>query len=412
MNRVLRQQGFRDLFIGQAVSGFGDWMVTVALMAVVLQLTKSSTAVGGILVLRLLPAALSGPLTARVAHRWDRQRTMLSMDLVRAGLVAVLPLINALWWVYVMAFLLELASMIFLPARDASIPDLAGGEDLPIANGLILASSYATIPLGAGAFAAVVALDGGRLAPVFWIDAATFIVSFLCIRRLTGIGTLQPSVDDDGREEVHGRFRDAFHIPLVKTVMVPTATVAIGLGTLFSLGIVFVRDVLGASNTEFGVLIALFGVGAGLGLVALQAVRNVDSLTKVRWGVTVQGGTIALMTATKGIALAFLGASLFGAATAFTLAAGMGTLQERLADRERVLAFSAFHVVIRIGLSLSAIGAGIAADAVNPVNLPVVGTIEPARLVLMCAGVLLILAGGFVGGRAEGREPRAHLRPG
>ncbi|HEY2999638.1 MAG TPA: hypothetical protein VGJ43_13735, partial [Acidimicrobiales bacterium] len=42
-----------DLLVGQAVSALGDWMGTVALMALVLQLTDSATAVGGVLVLRL-----------------------------------------------------------------------------------------------------------------------------------------------------------------------------------------------------------------------------------------------------------------------------------------------------------------------------------------------------------------------
>src|SRR6266536_726252 len=55
---------YRDLVIGQAVSSFGDWMGTVALMALVLDLTGSATAVGGILVLRLLPAGFAGPIAA------------------------------------------------------------------------------------------------------------------------------------------------------------------------------------------------------------------------------------------------------------------------------------------------------------------------------------------------------------
>src|SRR5204862_5690890 len=126
---LLGRRAFRDLFVGQAVSALGDWMVTVALMALVLKLTRSSTAVGGVLVLRLVPAAIAGPLAARAAARWDRRRTMLTMDLVRAGMVAAIPFVYALWWVYMWAFLLEVMGLIFLPARDSSIPDLAGEEE-------------------------------------------------------------------------------------------------------------------------------------------------------------------------------------------------------------------------------------------------------------------------------------------
>jgi MFS family permease len=85
---LLRRRGFRDLLIGQTVSGLGDWMGTVAFMALALELTDSPTAVGGVLVLRLLPAALGGPLAARAVRRWDRRRTMLAMDVTRAVIIA------------------------------------------------------------------------------------------------------------------------------------------------------------------------------------------------------------------------------------------------------------------------------------------------------------------------------------
>jgi MFS family permease len=200
MKRLLSHRGFRLLLVGQGVSALGDWMVTVALIALVLRLSGSSTAVGAVLVLRLIPAAIAGPLAARAAARWDRRRTMLAMDALRAGMVAVIPLIDRLAWVYVWSVVLEVASLVFLPARDASIPDLVAGEDLPIANGLVLGSSYGVIPLAAGAFAAVAALSpkGGPLgghpfALVFWLDALTFLFSFACIRQLTGFGEARTS---------------------------------------------------------------------------------------------------------------------------------------------------------------------------------------------------------------------------
>src|ERR1700704_313625 len=123
---LVRRDGFRDLLIGQGVSSLGDWMGTVALMALVLQLTNSPAAVGGILTLRLLPAAVGGPPGPRAAGRWDRRRTMLTMDLTRAAMVFAIPFVRALWWIYLWGFLIEVASIVFLPARDASIPDLVG----------------------------------------------------------------------------------------------------------------------------------------------------------------------------------------------------------------------------------------------------------------------------------------------
>src|SRR5690349_24178188 len=117
---VVRKRGYRTLLVGQGVSALGDWMGTFAFMELALAQSGSSTAVGGILALRLIPAALGGPLAARAAGKWDRRKTMVSMDLVRAGMIAVVPIIRELWWIYLWAFLVEVGSIVFLPARDAS----------------------------------------------------------------------------------------------------------------------------------------------------------------------------------------------------------------------------------------------------------------------------------------------------
>lgn len=394
---IVRRRGYRDLLVGQGISALGDWMGTVAFMALVLQITGSPAAVGGILALRLLPAAVGGPLAARAAHRWDRRRTMLTMDATRAGMVALVPLVRGLWWIYLWAFLLEVASIVFLPARDASIPDLVEEDELPVANGLILGSSYGSIPIGAALFALVAALPGadlaGRpLALVFWVDAATFVASFFLIARVRELASQAGAVPV---QEEETSFLKAFRIPLVRAVMPAAASVALGLGALFSLGIVFVREVLGASDAEFGLLIALFGVGAAGGLAVLQRHQEGDLLLRTRAGVLAIGAVVATFSLSPWLWFAYLGAVAFGAAAAYTLASGMGAIQSSLDGPQRVLAFAAFHVVIRVGLALAAIGAGLAGDFVAAVNWPLVGRLEPSRLVLLCSG-LLVLASAVV----------------
>jgi predicted MFS family arabinose efflux permease len=392
---VVRRRGYRTLLVGQGVSALGDWMGTFALLAVVWKQSGSSSAVGGILALRLLPAALGGPLAAKAAGKWDRRKTMVSMDLLRAGMIAVVPLVRGYWWIYVWAFMIEVGSIVFLPARDSSIPDLVDEEDLPIANGLVLGSSYGTIPIGAALFAAVAALPGADLfgrpyALVFWIDGLSYVVSAVMIMRLTQLGRSAASAPVAEQPDV--RFRDALKLPLVQAVLPATIAVAVGLGALFSLGVRFVRDVLNASDAQFGVLIALFGVGAAIGLVLLQRQRDVDEIKATRAGVAALGIIVAAFSLAPALGFAFLGAIAFGAAAAFTLASGMGALQQHSNGRERVLAFTAFHVVVRSGLAVAAVAAGAAGDLVNKVHWPIVGTLEGTRLVLLCSGLLVLLS--------------------
>jgi len=425
VNRLLGRGAFRTLLVGQGVSALGDWMGTFAFIALVYQQSGSPTAVGGILALRLLPAALGGPLAARAASKWDRRKTMVSMDVLRAGMIALVPLIRGLWWVYLWAFMVEVASLVFLPARDASIPDLVDNDDLQVANGLVLGSSYGTIPIGAAVYAMIAALPGSeifgrQLATVFWVDGATFVFSALLIGRLTVLSrpVARASEHTGDAPEPPVRFRDAFHIPLVRAVMPATIAVALGLGALFSLGIEFVRKVLHASNAEFGVLIALFGIGAVAGLGLLQRFRDLDKLRATQVGVLAVGIIVALFSLSPVTWLAFLGAAGFGAAAAWTLASGMGVLQSRLDGQDRIIAFAAFHIVIRSGLALAAVGAGAAGQFVGDVHWPVVGMLEPSRLVLLCSGILVVLSAARVrltpaGSTAAPRDssPRPDARP-
>ena len=380
-------------------------MGTVALMALVLQLTDSPLAVGGILTLRLLPAAVGAPLAAKAAGRWDRRRTMLAMDLTRAGMVFAIPFVRALWWIYLWGFLLEVASIVFLPARDSSIPDLVdGNEDLALANGLILGTSYGSIPIGAALFAAVAALPvqlaGRPYALVFFIDAATFVVSFLCIARLTQLG---PSTAAEAEGDAHTdlRFRDAFAIPLVAAVM-PAA-----------LG--------GVARTRRAVL-ARHRVRARRAARVRRRVRGADRAVRRRGGPGARrvatppggqpprpharrraldrGGRRAVQPRARAVGRALRRGRLRRRCRV-PLAAGMGAIQSSLDGRQRVLAFTAFHVVLRVGLAISAVGAGIAGDLLTNVHWPVVGTLQPARLVLLSAGILVFASASLVRVRGE-----------
>jgi predicted MFS family arabinose efflux permease len=396
-----RGRPFRDLLVGQAVSSLGDWMGTVALMALVLEITDSATAVGGVLVLRLAPTVLAGPLAARLTRRWSRRRTMLAMDAVRVPAVAILPWVTHLWWIYIWAFVVELAGMVFLPARDASIPDLIDDEDdLAVANGLVLGTSYGMIPFGAGLFALVSALAGAASTVeaarvVFLIDALTFVVSYLAIARLPELG-IAPGVADDAG----GRFRDALRLPIVRRLAPVAAVVAFGLGALFSIGIVWVNEVLDATDTEFGLLVACFGVGAAGGLLILRQLDRRD-LALVRTLLILLGAVVATMSQAPTIGLALLGALGFGGLCAMVLATSMELLQHHLGDRDRLLGFAVFHVVIRAGLALAAMGAGIASDVLDGVSWPLLGRLDSSQVVLLSSGLLVVVV-AIIAGRPGG----------
>lgn len=387
-------------------------MGTFALMALVDHLSDSATAVGGILAFRLIPAAVGGTLAAKLVHKWDRRRTMIIMDLLRAAMIAAVPFVQELWWVYLWALAIEAPSVVFLASRDSAIPELVDETDLPLANAAMMGSSYGNIPIGAGLFAmfAALPLDGGWLgahpyALVFFIDGLTFVLSAYFIARIATLKPVSqqssahqspaeatPAEATSGEATVGTRgLRDAWAIPLVRRVLPATAAAAVGLGALFSLGIKLVREELGASDTQYGILIVLFGVGAGAGLALAHRSRHLDLLVLTRRGAIAMGALVALMSQSPTIWLAFLGAVGFGAGATVALTSGISALQSRiLLEQERVLAFSAFHVVIRIGLGIAALGAGAVGDGLNEAGL------AGSRLVLLASGLVVLASAATV----------------
>lgn len=410
LKEQLNKRDFRRLIIGQTVSSFGDWMGTLALMYFVLELSGSTTAVGGVLVLRLLPSAVGAPVAARVVTRWRRRSVLLWSDMIRTGMALALPVVPWLWWVYFWAFLIEVVGMVFLPARDAAVPFLIEDDEerhdtgtLEIANGITMATSYGMIPVGAGAFGLLLWMsnqagwDGHwRYVLVFWLNALTYVVSYVAIRSIPDLGPgprERREAEHAGREAPHAGFLAALRLPVVRGVLPGVAVVALGLGALFSLGVVFVRNVLDAGAVGFGALVVLFGVGAITGLLLIH--RKAGSLmTQVRVGTAAQGIVIALMGALGSPVWSFAGAVVFGAAATSALVGGITFFQESLSGVERNLALTAFHAVLRFGLALAALLAGGAADLLREAGASPLG-MAPGQFVLAASG-LVVLLGTFL----------------
>jgi MFS family permease len=97
------------------------------------------------------------------------------------------------------------------------------------------------------------------------------------------------------------------------------------------------------------------------------------------------------MSLTPTIALALLGAVGFGATSATAIAVSMEVVQRELRDHQRVLAFTAFHVIIRAGLSFAAITAGVVEDLFDHTRWSLVGSLESSQVVLLSSGLLVVV---------------------
>nr|GLJ86997.1 hypothetical protein GCM10017588_57400 [Microbispora rosea subsp. aerata] len=158
---MLANAPFRRLWTAMATCSLGDWLNIIALTALAGNLTAESgfqaqsLAIGGVFIAKMLPAILLGPLAGAAADRFDRRLTMVVADLARFAVVLSIPLVGAYQWVIIATFLVECVNLFWVPAKDATVPNLVPKERLEEANQLNLLVTYGTAPVAAALFAIV-----------------------------------------------------------------------------------------------------------------------------------------------------------------------------------------------------------------------------------------------------------------
>jgi predicted MFS family arabinose efflux permease len=271
---------YRLLWFGQVVSQLGDWFNSVAVYALLLELTGTATSVALMIIVQFLPMAVVGPLAGVVVDRMNRRRLMVVADVVRGVLVLGLLFVGGpgrVWLVYVLMGATVAATSFFEPARTASIPSVTGKHQLLTANALSSATWSAMLALGAGIGGLVTATLGRNTA--FALNALSFFASAVFISRTTfaadpptakrpaGLASLTgvPDLVEGARYVASDR--------RVAVLMFVKAAWGLAGGVLLLMTIFGERvyPVGGNAAAGIGLLYAARGVGAGLGPIAARA---------------------------------------------------------------------------------------------------------------------------------------------
>jgi MFS family permease len=101
---LAENRNYRLLWFGQIVSQLGDWFNSVAIYALLLELTGNATSVALMIIVQFLPMAVIGPVAGVVVDRVNRRRLMIATDVLRGLAVLVLLTVrrsDQVWLVYV-----------------------------------------------------------------------------------------------------------------------------------------------------------------------------------------------------------------------------------------------------------------------------------------------------------------------
>jgi len=131
MFTVLANRTYRHLFTAQVIALLGTGLATVALSLLAFELAgeQAGVVLGTALTLKMLAYVFISPLASAVTRALPRRRTLIALDLVRAGVALFLPFVSAVWQVYLLIFLLQSASACFTPLFQATIPEVLPDED-------------------------------------------------------------------------------------------------------------------------------------------------------------------------------------------------------------------------------------------------------------------------------------------
>jgi MFS family permease len=274
---LVRNRNFSLLWMGQLVSFFGDRVHQVAIGVLVLQ-AGTPLDVGIVFAATALPNVFLGPLAGALVDRWDRRTTMIACDLVRAGLVLLVPvLINVhIALVYLVALAVATVGLLFRPAKTAIVPLIVEEDRLVTANSASSINETLADLLGYPAAAAIVAGLAGLIGAAFVLDSATYVVSAILIWGMVvpreELPTEPFSVRAILREMAEGwRFLTHKAELLANTVVSTVAQLAFGAEIVCSL--IYAKDVLEQGWLPFpenyGWLMASLGLGSVVGGVAI-----------------------------------------------------------------------------------------------------------------------------------------------
>jgi dTMP kinase len=402
---ALAHRGFRRLSLALLLSSLGDWLGFLATTALATQLVSGfdakSFAVGGVLAFRLLPAVVLAPVVGVIADRFDRRVTMVVTDVLRFGLFLSIPLVGTLTWLLVATALVEVLSLIWIPAKESSVPHLAK-EHLESANQISLFATYGTAPLAAVVFGVlgVLSVKTGESAAniALYVNAGTFLFAAVQVlrikeipRRVDSLLEIEhvPSVVESIREGL----RFAGTSELVRGLLVGMLGALAAAGVVVGNGKLFTETILDGGEAAFALLFGSVFVGIALGVaVGPRLVGDMSRRRVIGPAIVAAGICLGFMSVVPVLALVVLATVLLGAFAGTAYVTGLTLLGAEVEDAVRGRTFGLVNTLMRIAL-LASVTVSPALAGVISVHKYGSFDVNGVSVTLLLGGVLAVTVG-------------------
>jgi dTMP kinase len=406
------------------LSSLGDWLGLLATSTFAADHVSGSAAKGAafgtVIAVRLLPALVLGPLAGVLADRFDRRYTMVVCDLIRFVLFASIPAAGLVTrdpklivgWAAVATFIIETVAMLWVPAKEASVPNLLPRARLEAANQLTLATTYGITPVLAGLLLAGLTtaltsfytkIGHSYVQPsdvALYFNALTFLATALTVLvgikeisgRRSGSGERKPSMF---REFLNG-WAFVGKTALVRGLVLGILGAFAGGGVVVGSGQAYAKS-LGGGDSTFFILFAMLFIGLGSGIMA--GPRMVGGLSRRRMfglSIVLAAGAVAILAVAPHLSVAVIGTLFVGVGAGMAFLSGTTLLGGEVDDEVRGRAFAVVQtgtrVVLMLTISLS--GFVVGAGGSHELALPGVAIqVSTTRVLLAAAGLFGVIAG-------------------
>ena len=430
--RLFGSPSFFRLWLAQVASSLGDWIGFVAITALASRIAGGGSpeaAVGVVLSARLVPGFFLAPVAGVLVDRIDRKKLMVACDIGRGLVLATLPWVDTIAGLVVASLFLEILTLLWSPAKEASVPRLVPAHYLPTANSLSLVAAYGTFPIGSALFAALAgvakflgnydALKGLSVDQEFvaiYFDVFTFFLSAVLIstlvlphlRRVPEPGDEPSGGIDFGRagREMREGLRVITHSPLIRSVMLAIATGLIGGGMLVPLGPRFAKETLGGGSAAFGLLLTALGGGMAAGIIGLSVLqRKLPHQRAFVLAVFGAGLSILAGASMSDLPTALFFVALLGVFAGAIYVLGFTILQSNVEDEVRGRIFAVLNTLVRFCLLLAFAIAPFLSSLLDSVShrlvdrhveLLGIGISVPGTRLTLWLGGLIIFGAGIV----------------
>lgn len=419
---LLINRNYTVLWLGSAISYTGDVLFLISLTLWIGTLLQNQSyaplAVSGIALSAALPTLLISPFAGVFVDRWQKQKTMRFMDVIRAILVlslllvsgpgllpflsaytAALPIPMKLGIIYLVVAAMSSLSQFFNPSTKALLREIVPEEKLTQASALTTGTAFAVWPVGS-ALAGICYANLGVSSAIL-LNAASFICSWLLIGSMH---VSEPAaslvVEKQGLHHVFKELWEGLRCIeenlLLRTLLCAESLLAFGFGIYNTMGFFFITQNLHVPVSLYGLFNGVQSLGGILGTWLISRSTTTRGHPRVYYTARVLAGIAMMVTALQSQPLiALVGMVILSIAHSCTEALVgpliLGATPEKMEGR----VFSTFGTATTISSLLATFLSGyLSSTLLHPVAFHASFiTLNATSILTSCAGIALVGGG-------------------